>query len=408
MIKQTGGKKMPPKRKPAAKAAAKAPVRTAAKAPVRATAKEKRRHARKRVSAVFNIIIVIAIVISAVVAITAGRGLNITSTPEPDNTDTSPGTQIFIDDASADRKPGVYNILVYGRDKVNRNSDTIMVVNLDATSGKINILHVPRDTVYIDDSGRQHKINYVYATEGREGLKKELQQLLGIRIDKYCSITTDAFRELVDEIGGVEVDVAQDMQYEDPYQDLVIDIKAGRQVLNGEKAEGFVRFRSGYADADLGRIKAQKQFIAAFIKTLLKPSNIVNISDIAQIAFDQIDTDLERGEFLYLALQGATIGLSDATFYTIPGENYGANFAMYRDEAAELMNNCFNVYTTPITADDLETLDFTHQLTESVTDYQGTTAQEYDSQTPSVSYDDYNAGYEDSFIEGYEDSYTEG
>ncbi|MBQ3378532.1 MAG: LCP family protein [Clostridia bacterium] len=368
----------------------------------RTAARDKRRHARKRVTAVFNVIIVLAIVISAIAAISAGRGLNITTPEGPVQVDEGDPARISIDDASANRKPGVYNILVYGRDKVAMNSDTIMVVNLDATSGKINILHVPRDTVYLDDNNRQHKINYVYATKGREGLIAELQQLLGIHIDKYVSITTDAFREVVDTIGGVEVDVQQDMQYEDPYQDLVIDIKAGRQVLNGEKAEGFVRFRSGYADADLGRIKAQKQFIAAFIKTMLKPSNIVNVSDIAQIAFDQIDTDLERGEFLYLALQCATIGLDDATFYTIPGENYGANFAMYRDEAAALMNDCFNVYTTPIESDDLETLDFKHQLPESVTDYQGTTAQQYENETASVSYDDYNAGYEDSYIEGYD------
>ncbi len=368
----------------------------------RTYARDKRRHARKRVTAVFNVIIVLAIVISAIAAISAGRGLNVTTPEAPVQIDEGDPARIAIDDASANRKPGVYNILVYGRDKVAMNSDTIMVANLDATSGKINILHVPRDTVYLDDNRRQHKINYVYATKGREGLITELQQLLGIHIDKYVSITTDAFRDVVDAIGGVEVDVPQDMQYEDPYQDLVIDIKAGRQVLNGEKAEGFVRFRSGYADADLGRIKAQKQFIAAFIKTVLKPSNIVNISDIAQIAFDQIDTDLERGEFLYLALQCATIGLSDATFYTIPGENYGANFAMYRDEAAALMNDCFNVYTTPIEPDDLETLDFKHQLQESVTDYQGTTAQQYENETASVSYDDYSAGYEDSYFEGYD------
>ncbi|MBR2742710.1 MAG: LCP family protein [Clostridia bacterium] len=367
------------------------------------TPKERRRHARKRVTAVFNVIIVLAIIISAVAAISAGRGLNITKPGDNIDIEAGDGAKIALDDASADRKPGVYNILVYGRDKVAMNSDTIMVANFDATAGKINILHIPRDTVYIDDNGHQHKINYVYATEGREGLIKELQQLLGIHIDKYISITTDAFREIVDAIGGVEVDVPQDMQYEDPYQDLVIDIKAGKQVLDGEKAEGFVRFRSGYYDADLGRIKAQKQFIAAFIRTMLKPANIVKVSDIAQIAFDKIDTDLERGEFLYIALQCATIGMSDATFYTIPGENYGANFAMYRDEAAQLMNDCFNVYTTPIVPDDLETFDFKHQLTESVTDYQGTTAQEYEAgnQTAGVSYDDYNAGYEESYIEGY-------
>lgn len=347
----------------------------------RITKKEKRRIRRKRVMAVFHIVLVLAVVFTAVGAIYAGRGLDIA---EPaSGKETRVGAEsLSINDENHQRKPNVYNILVYGRDKVAYNSDTIIVVNLDAANKKINILHVPRDTVYIDDNGRSHKINYAYSSGQREGLMKEIQQLLGIRIDKYVNISTDGFRAVVDAVGGVEMDVPEDMHYIDPYQDLVIDIKAGHQVLNGEKAEGFVRYRSGYADADLGRIKAQKQFMAEFIKTLLKPSNITRLSEIAQTAFDYIGTDLTRDELIYIALQGASIGLSDATFYTIPGENYGANFAMYREEAAELMNNCFNVYTTPITPDDLETMDFKRQSEKSVTDYEGTTAAEYSGEEP--------------------------
>jgi len=339
--------------------------------------KERRNIRRKRIKAVFHVILVLVVVFTAVGAIYSGRGLNVDIDNGDDKHGKSGVSSLSINDESSSRKPNVYNLLVYGRDKVAYNSDTIMVVNFDAANKKVSILHIPRDTVYIDDEGRSHKINYAYSSGQREGLIKEVEQLLGINIDKYVNVSTDGFRKIVDEIGGVEIDVPQDMYYEDPYQDLVIDIKAGPQVLDGAKAEGFVRFRSGYADADLGRIKAQKLFITEFINTLLKPENITRLPELTRTAFEYILTDLTVDELIYLALQASTMGLSDVTFYTVPGENYGANFAMYRNETADLMNNHFNVYTDPILPEDLETMDFEHMAAASITDHEGTTAAEY-------------------------------
>ena len=74
-------------------------------------------------------------------------------------------------------------------------------------------------------------------------------------------VNLEAFRETVDLVGGVEFDVPQDMYYQDPTQNLHIDLKAGKQLLDGEKAMELVRFRKGYASQDIQRTKVQQEFL---------------------------------------------------------------------------------------------------------------------------------------------------
>ena len=176
------------------------------------------------------------------------------------------------------RMKGSYNILAVGKDKVGLNTDTIMVAHIDTENDVLNILSVPRDTMskvkrYVK------KINAAYGVGGGKGnidnLKKELTMLLGIQIDRYVVVNLDAFEQAIDAMGGVTIDVPQDMKYKDPYQDLMINISKGPQTLNGNQAVGFVRYRHGYANGDLGRIEAQQLFIEALINQCKSPS-IVN------------------------------------------------------------------------------------------------------------------------------------
>ena len=87
-------------------------------------------------------------------------------------------------------------------------------------------------------------------------------------------VSLDAFVDIVDLMGGIEFDVPMDMFYEDPSQDLYIDLKAGLQKLDGYEAMGLVRFRKGYVDQDLGRVDIQRQFISACMDQWLTISNI--------------------------------------------------------------------------------------------------------------------------------------
>ena len=122
-----------------------------------------------------------------------------------------------------------------------------------------------------------------------------------MEIDNYLIIDTDALVDIVDAIGGVEFDVPIDMKYDDSSQDLHIDLKAGYQKLSGEQAEWLVRFRHNndgttypaeYGDNDIGRMRTQREFITALLKQTMQPQNILKITKIAEIAFDNITTNM--------------------------------------------------------------------------------------------------------------------
>lgn len=158
----------------------------------------------------------------------------------------------------------ITRILVLGCDRAVSLADSIFLVTVDETSKDAAILQIPRDT-YAEYTDRSYKkINGAPGALGVEAFKQFLEQALGVPIDCYVTVQLDALVGIVDAIGGVALDVPRDMTYSDPAQGLEIHIPAGRQHLSGAQAEQFVRYRSGYANADLGRLDAQKLFLQAF------------------------------------------------------------------------------------------------------------------------------------------------
>lgn len=184
-------------------------------------------------------------------------------------------------------------------------ADTIMVCSYDPKTQKASLLSIPRDTYVGKNKAKataSYKINAVYRNgENIDGMVKSIEEIVGIEIDNYVIIDTDALVELVDAIGGVEFDVPIDMLYDDVTQDLHINLKAGYQKLNGEQAEWLVRFRHNndgtsysyeYGDNDIGRMRTQREFITATLKQTMKPENLLKLTKIAQIAFDNVKTNM--------------------------------------------------------------------------------------------------------------------
>ena len=178
---------------------------------------------------------------------------------------------------------------------------------------------------------------------------------LCIRLDRYICMDTAGFREIIDAIGGVDMEVPFDMDYEDPEQDLYIHLKAGYQHLDGEKAEQFVRYRSGYLEGDIGRISAQRLFLTALanqVKTKLDLSSAVSI---AKTALQYVTTDLSVAEIGYFAKNAFSVDLAKMTFTTLPGggvinPDTGASYyVMYAENVRKIVNEQFNVYNREIT-----------------------------------------------------------
>ena len=308
------------------------------------------------------------------------------------------------------RNKNSYNVLVVGKDRVGSNTDVIMIVNFDSDTQKINVLQVPRDT-YVEDPinvGASKRINAIYAFaymkysrtmsktdashEAIKYLEGSLENTFGITIDNYFMIDLNGFVKVIDSIGGVEVDVPFDMYYNDEAQNLHIDLKQGRQVLDGDKSEQFVRFRNTYVLGDLGRVSAQKIFLSALIEKLLSPdwysldkltsvaSNLVKYSTTGMTLTDLVGY-LKKVDF-------GKLSADSITFYTAPGESFftsgGASmYTLYMKENLEIINRAFNLYNVEV-AEDYVTLSEQMRTGYTVVDTSGLTAGEIGKDQPHI------------------------
>lgn len=248
------------------------------------------------------------------------------------------------------KKKDVINALVCG---INENlTDTMIYVRYDVNSGKIAMMSIPRDTYVTNDYCIGHKLNAIYRGKNVVPLVEEIQELLDVKIDYYLIFDTEMVHELVDAVGGVEIEVPMRMKYDDPTQNLHIDLQKGLQVLNGKQAEMFVRFRHnndmtvGYSMGDLDRTKVQQTFIKAFAKTALSASNIPKYPELIKIALEHTDTNVTVREALKYATDATKIDVENIISLTAPGEaKYIDNlsyFVLDEDETRKVIKEQFN------------------------------------------------------------------
>ena len=258
----------------------------------------------------------------------------------------------------ASHREGVYNILICGTDDDGYRTDTIIVAHLDEETHDVALMSVPRDTVVLTGNGGIMKINSVYAGGGADGmarLSKRLGAMLGFELDGYVLVNLEAFRETVDLVEGVEFDVPQDMYYQDPTQNLHIDLQAGKQLLDGEKAMELVRFRKGYASQDIQRTKVQQEFLRALAKKVLSVSSLTKIKEFADVFSTYVTTDLTVGNMLYFAKALMQCNFDAMKTYTLEGEgamiNGGSYYPLYAGKLVQVVNESFNPYDAPVTLD---------------------------------------------------------
>ena len=267
---------------------------------------------------------------------------------------------------SGNRKDGVYTFLLVGTDMDDGNTDTIMVASYDTVNQDVSIMSIPRDTM-INESWDIKKINSIYSrySDGMGALKKRIQSLVGFAPDFYIKIDLGMFVQLVDLIGGVEFDVPQDMNYDDPAQNLHIHLKQGVQVLDGENAMGLVRFRR-YSEGDIKRVEVQQAFMKALIKECLSLKHWGKVKAYIDLAMENVQTDLEFGSVVWFAanvlgLNGTSALNMDSVYTcTLPGDYWGTAWSrdthqeqsyvtIYPKQVVELVNERFNPYEQRVT-----------------------------------------------------------
>lgn len=244
-------------------------------------------------------------------------------------------------------------------------TDTIMVASYNPNTQKANLLSIPRDTFTGKNKSRataSQKINALYnINKNPEKTLEAVNELTGLDIQYYVVVKTEALIEVVDAIGGVEFDVPIDMKYDDPTQDLHIDLKAGLQKLDGDKAEQLLRWRhsnskngvmttypSEYGNDDFGRMRTQRDFIVATMKQTLKPGNIFKIGQLLEIANKNVETNIELSLAKDYVPYAVEFNTDDIKTAALPGttpdvkETNGVSvFVVNKTESKELINSMF-------------------------------------------------------------------
>jgi len=228
------------------------------------------------------------------------------------------------------------NILVLGADagllpggrKGPLRTDTIIVVSFDPATSQVNALSIPRDSrVRIPGRERLDKITHAHVHGGIMLAVDTVEQLLDLPIHYYVRVETDAFSKMVDAIGGVEYFVEKNMFYHDPYQDLLINLRMGQQVLDGDKATQYVRYRG--ADGDIGRVKRQQQFLLAALKTVLRPANLLRMNELVSIALSHVRTNIDAATVLRHLPQLDQVGPEKVHLWMMPGTDGWINGGSY-------------------------------------------------------------------------------
>lgn len=225
---------------------------------------------------------------------------------------------------------------IYGVDQDEALSDVIIVACFDKNTRKITVLSIPRDTyVTLSDNlfnemkseghyaPKTMKINAVHSWGGEDGDKyitEELEEMLGIpQISYYITINVEAFQKIVDDIGGITVDVPTNMYYTDATQDLYIDLKAGLQTLNGYQAMGLVRYRQ-YTNGDVDRVQVQQLFLDALFEQALSTEAILtNINSYVETFLTYVKTNMTVTDALRYTPFFPVLTSESLTMATLPG-----------------------------------------------------------------------------------------
>lgn len=234
-------------------------------------------------------------------------------------------------------------------------TDTMMLTKVNFETGEISILSIPRDT-RVPVKGKQDKINAAHAYGGVDLTLQTVSDFLGIDVDYYVKVDYNIVQEVVNKIGGVEIDVPFDMKYKDPTAEppLNINLKKGLQVLYGKEAHDFLRWRHnnsytvGYKEGDVGRIKAQQYFMKELVKQTLKPKNLLKLPSLIETYFSNVETNIPLSTMLKGAASANKIDTENMVTDTVPGEGkYIGDISYYifdREKTDIIVNEMFGDY----------------------------------------------------------------
>ena len=260
------------------------------------------------------------------------------------------------DSAIGQRKDGTVSILICGTDREGERTDTIMLCQLSKEDRSLSLLSIPRDLRTTNSSGKVVRINAIYRNRGAEGMEElmdNVSMFLGYRPDGYVVFDWDLVKELVDNMGGVTVNLDHHIRVDDVY------FPAGEQTLDGEMALAALRYRAGYANADIGRVAVQRIVVKACLEQWVSPEHLPKLLSQAEYVLDNAITDLTMSNVLWLGTTylscGSDMEMTETVIKTAPVYSNNA----YKGEQAivsellKILNEDFNPFHGEITEEHL-------------------------------------------------------
>jgi len=255
-------------------------------------------------------------------------------------------------------------------------TDSMLLLRFNPADQQLVVLSLPRDTrTYVDGIGIT-KLNEANAVGGPALAARATSDLLGgVGIDRYVRINVLGVEKLIDALGGITLYVPHDMKYQDDSQHLYINLKQGKQHLNGAQAVQFLRFRYD-AYGDIGRVQRQQMFLRALREQALKPATLSRLPQILSVIQSNIDTNLSVEELIALAGFAAHIDRANMQMLMLPGtfsgSEYDASYWLPNAEQIDtLVRQYFGLSSTRFEDPQLSTESFDAHLTVAIQDSTG-------------------------------------
>lgn len=263
-------------------------------------------------------------------------------------------------------------------------TDVILYVTFDMKANKISMLQIPRDT-YVGDAvntGGTGKINAV-ALRGETdppiaALANLINEQFKLPVDYYMTIDMDAFKAVINAIGGIEVTIPKDI-----VDDSGNILPAGTHKIDGDTAEFMVRQRHNYGNADIGRLEMQRYMYSALLKTF-KSFPLSDIIKVMPAYIQYVKTDINLAKMCSLAGKVLKVESEDILMFTMPGEACTVNgqsvYTAHLEATAEILNEHFRPYSDPVSASELGLIELQNTVS-SVNDGTGQSMESIDNGT---------------------------
>ena len=188
-------------------------------------------------------------------------------------------------------------------------SDSMIVATINPNTQKTTLLSIPRDTYslmvgYDDGEGYYDKINHAYAYGGTEMAINSVQELLGIPIDYYVTVNMAGLEQIVEAIGGIEVDSPFAFTFYEDETGITYSFEEGANQLDGASALAFARMRYDDPEGDTGRQARQRLVIEAMLKKFASLNNILSYENVLRSMASNIETNFQMEDYVILLRNG--------------------------------------------------------------------------------------------------------